>query len=94
MAIIIYKLLLLSFYSNLNLMLGNHKIPSRVAFTSLILYEVVKKMQAVSESCSMETTKGHFPFIHNQVYSISIDYLPPNNHTIEMLGSILAISNR
>ena len=52
-------------------------------------------MQAVSESCSMETTKGHFPFIHNQVYSISINYLPPpDNHTIEMLGSILAISNR
>ena len=60
MAIIIYKLLLLSFCSNLNLMLGNHKITSRVAFTCLILYEVVKKCKLFLSLVQWKLQKGTF----------------------------------
>ena len=54
MAVIFYKLLLLSFCSNFYLMLGNHKITFHVAFTCFILSQSCEsKMQAVSESSSL-----------------------------------------
>ena len=48
MAVIIYKLLLLSFCSNLNLMLGNHKITFRVAMHSHVSFCVDVKEKVVS----------------------------------------------
>ena len=96
MAIIIYKLLLLSFCSNLNLMLGNHKITSRVAFTCLILCEVVKKCKLFLRLVQWKQQKSIFLYIMYIIKFTPYRYLAQNNHKIEKFGwyYILAISNR